>query len=399
MRKKIDLLIGFVVAGLLTPAALGQNTYQPGLVPNAKQQFTDANGAPLAGGKVYFYQPGTLTPSPTYQDPNDTVLNSNPVLLDSAGRAIVWGTGQYRQIVRDRFGNLVWDQTTSQTNLATSGCPEGSYGQFQFFIQSGPSPNCAGASGLTTNDQGESVSLNAVDENVQGVGGLNINAGTTGSDQIDLNAGVGNGGGEGALLDLYGGAGDVGGAVKLEAGTGDTPGDSGEVSVISTNQINLGTTCTEINQDGVGISGVPTSRIYLEPGNGSSGCAAIGAGTVEIEGNLQVDGSTSNSAVFVDNPADGSTVAFADTESYMEIVPTETLATLTIQLPTCSAGFNGKVAAWSTTETIETASITATAGSVVNYALGTINAFGGMYFICRGSNTTWYQMSFGSANP
>ena len=35
------------------------------LLPNGKQLFTDSNGAPLAGGSVYFYIPGTSTPKDT----------------------------------------------------------------------------------------------------------------------------------------------------------------------------------------------------------------------------------------------------------------------------------------------------------------------------------------------
>lgn len=36
------------------------------LTPSPKQQFTDANGAPLVGGKLYTYVTGTTTPAATY---------------------------------------------------------------------------------------------------------------------------------------------------------------------------------------------------------------------------------------------------------------------------------------------------------------------------------------------
>lgn len=84
-----------------------------GLLPNAQQQFLDANGAPLSGGSVYFYEPGTTTPKNTYQDSGLTVLNSNPVVLNAAGRATIWGNGSYRQVLYDQFGNLIWDANTS----------------------------------------------------------------------------------------------------------------------------------------------------------------------------------------------------------------------------------------------------------------------------------------------
>ncbi len=82
------------------------------LLPNASQQFCDSNGQPLAGGLVYFYVPGTSTPKNTWQDQGLTVLNVNPVVLNSAGRAIIWGSGSYRQLVTDVNGNSIWDQIT-----------------------------------------------------------------------------------------------------------------------------------------------------------------------------------------------------------------------------------------------------------------------------------------------
>ena len=82
-----------------------------GLLPPAKVQFLDQNGAPLAGGSVAFYVPGTTQAKATYQDFNGTA-NTNPVVLDSAGRAIVIGDGQYRQVVSDSTGAVIWDQVT-----------------------------------------------------------------------------------------------------------------------------------------------------------------------------------------------------------------------------------------------------------------------------------------------
>lgn len=85
------------------------------ILPPAKTQFSDANGDPLAGGSVYFYIPNTLTPKNTWQDPNQMTLNTNPVILDSAGEAIIYGSGQYRQQVYDQYNNLIWDQLTADS--------------------------------------------------------------------------------------------------------------------------------------------------------------------------------------------------------------------------------------------------------------------------------------------
>ena len=79
------------------------------LVPNGKAGFVDANGRPLAGGKIYFYSVGTSTPKDTWQDVNETVLNTNPVILNARGEASIYGSGAYRQVVRDASDVLIWD--------------------------------------------------------------------------------------------------------------------------------------------------------------------------------------------------------------------------------------------------------------------------------------------------
>ena len=82
------------------------------VLPNAMTQFVDGNGAPYAGGHVYMYVPGTTTPKATYQTPQGTSPNANPITLDANGRAVIWGAGEYRQVLQDAFGVVVWDQLT-----------------------------------------------------------------------------------------------------------------------------------------------------------------------------------------------------------------------------------------------------------------------------------------------
>lgn len=79
------------------------------LLQNGRQAFTDLNGDPLVGGKVYFYVPATSTPKDTWQDAPQTVLNTNPVVLDARGEAAIYGSGSYRQVLRDADSNLIWD--------------------------------------------------------------------------------------------------------------------------------------------------------------------------------------------------------------------------------------------------------------------------------------------------
>lgn len=50
------------------------------------QQFFDNNGNILSGGLIYQYQAGSSTPLATYTTNAGTVPNSNPIILNSAGR-------------------------------------------------------------------------------------------------------------------------------------------------------------------------------------------------------------------------------------------------------------------------------------------------------------------------
>jgi len=75
--------------------------------------YVDANGLPYAGGTVATFVPGTTTPADTWTDETESALNPNPVVLDSAGRAAIYGSGEYRVILRDADGNLIFDRNTT----------------------------------------------------------------------------------------------------------------------------------------------------------------------------------------------------------------------------------------------------------------------------------------------
>ena len=83
------------------------------ILPPAYTTFLDANGHPLTAGQVFFYIPSTTTPKTTWQDAAETIPNTNPVILDAAGKALILGSGSYRQIVQDQLGNTIWDQVTA----------------------------------------------------------------------------------------------------------------------------------------------------------------------------------------------------------------------------------------------------------------------------------------------
>lgn len=67
----------------------------------ASQFFDKATKAPLSGGEMFFEEPGTVTPKPTFKDSLGTIANTNPVLLDANGvLPNIFGDGSYRVVLR-----------------------------------------------------------------------------------------------------------------------------------------------------------------------------------------------------------------------------------------------------------------------------------------------------------
>ena len=63
-------------------------------IGGAGWQFLDNNGKPLSGGKIFTYAAGTTTPQTTFTSRTGLVPNTNPIVLDSAGRTPeqIWAT-------------------------------------------------------------------------------------------------------------------------------------------------------------------------------------------------------------------------------------------------------------------------------------------------------------------
>ena len=83
-------------------------------------QYLDNAGDPLAEGKLYFYESGTTTPKTTFADINNSIPNTNPVLLSAAGRqpniffdgvakVILTDSDDVQLIVRDPVGETATD--------------------------------------------------------------------------------------------------------------------------------------------------------------------------------------------------------------------------------------------------------------------------------------------------
>lgn len=72
-------------------------------------------------GFWHFYERGTTTEKDTWSDPELTILNSNPVELDSSGRmnTDVWLDGEYTAVLKDAQG------VTITSKVITSGIPSG----------------------------------------------------------------------------------------------------------------------------------------------------------------------------------------------------------------------------------------------------------------------------------
>lgn len=101
------------------------------------QQFADNTGLPYAGGSLTFYASGTSTPLATYSNRALTIPNTNPIVLDSAGRAgdIFLQNLAYKVVLAsDALGLVpVWtadpvyssDFSTTASFLSGAGSPNG----------------------------------------------------------------------------------------------------------------------------------------------------------------------------------------------------------------------------------------------------------------------------------
>ena len=81
----------------------------------AGAQLLDNSGNVLSGGKIYTYAAGTTTPATTYTSSSGITANSNPIILNSAGRVPyeIWLTDsiQYKFVLKDSNETLIgtWD--------------------------------------------------------------------------------------------------------------------------------------------------------------------------------------------------------------------------------------------------------------------------------------------------
>jgi hypothetical protein len=123
----------------------------------AGAQLFSNQGVVLAGGKINTYLAGTTTPATTYTTSAGNVPNSNPIVLDSAGRVTtaIWLTGgvSYKFIVTDSVGGSVGP---TLDNISGVGDP-GLGGGLAQWLSSGFTPAYSTGSQFTT--VGDSTSV------------------------------------------------------------------------------------------------------------------------------------------------------------------------------------------------------------------------------------------------
>lgn len=89
-------------------------------------QFFDNNGDPLSGGLLYTYAAGTTTPATTYTSSSGATANTNPIVLNSAGRppSQVWlnSTDNYKFVLANSSNVTIWtmDNIAGNSSFVTT---------------------------------------------------------------------------------------------------------------------------------------------------------------------------------------------------------------------------------------------------------------------------------------
>lgn len=89
-------------------------------------QYSDLNGVPFPGGKVFFFDSGTSNPKTTFSDIALTVPNTNPVILDAEGRiSDVFYEGDAKVVLKDADDVQIWerDPVTQATSTDVTWAP------------------------------------------------------------------------------------------------------------------------------------------------------------------------------------------------------------------------------------------------------------------------------------
>lgn len=78
------------------------------LLPNGKQQYFTTPGVPAVGYKLATFDAGTSNPRTTWADALKVGANTNPIILDARGEAIIFWDGAYKAQLQDSTGAVIW---------------------------------------------------------------------------------------------------------------------------------------------------------------------------------------------------------------------------------------------------------------------------------------------------
>lgn len=126
-RRLPQVAIAVFFSLLLSQPAWAQSA---SLLPNAQQQFIGPTGAPYASGTIDMYVPNTSTRKSTWTTSSQATQNTNPIVLNAAGRATIYGVGSYRQVLKDANGLTVWDAVTTAPSTGTAAAATSGAGDF-----------------------------------------------------------------------------------------------------------------------------------------------------------------------------------------------------------------------------------------------------------------------------
>ncbi len=91
-------------------------------LPMVLQYLPNIDGAPLVGGRMYFYESGTATPLATYADDTLSTPNPNPVVADERGflPPIFLQNANYKVVLKDTTEVEIWTQDPVSPFVAAS---------------------------------------------------------------------------------------------------------------------------------------------------------------------------------------------------------------------------------------------------------------------------------------
>ena len=144
-------------------------------------QFFDNNGVPLAGGLLYSYAAGSTTPIATYVTNSGNTANSNPIVLDAAGRPAneIWLSAvAYKLVLKTSTGTQLWsmDNIIGLPSAGTEAYATATAGQTAFTIGFTYTPG-NNSLNVIVNGSKQIVNLNYVETSptvITFVDGLNV---------------------------------------------------------------------------------------------------------------------------------------------------------------------------------------------------------------------------------